>query len=298
MTALVRPLALLDIPTLKRYRQSVLPLDSAAALTRGNPLTASQLLAHLDPRQRVYTAIWERDNVISLGQIACARGDLVARLTFVAPGDQAARAVPLYEHLIARAAQWEKLYLTAEVEEHSDIFQTLRLSGFATYAWQRIWMLPHGSLYAEPPSVWRALRTNMLAEAQSLYAQIVPPLLQPIESPPEAGRGLICRAGALSAWAQVVSGARGVWVQPLLHPDSDCAPEHLLALERSLSLGGRRPVYLCVRSYQAWLEPLLEDLGAQAGPRQAVMVKRLAISQKAEQAVPKLGKAWAKPAAS
>jgi hypothetical protein len=36
-----------------------------------------------------------------------------------------------------------------------------------------------------------------------------------------------------------------------------------------------RPVYICVRSYQAWLEPVLADLGAKAGPRQAVMVKHL-----------------------
>jgi hypothetical protein len=34
-------------------------------------------------------------------------------------------------------------------------------------------------------------------------------------------------------------------------------------------------VYLCVRSYQAWLEPVLADLGARAGERQAVMVKHL-----------------------
>ncbi len=298
MTILVRPLNLLDIPALQRYRQAVLLLDSAAGLTRGDPLTAGQLLAHLDPRRRVYTAIWETDKVTCLGQVACARGEQLARLTFVAPLDQAAQAVPLYEHLIARAAQWEKCYLTAEVEERSALFQTLRLGGFTTYAWQRIWLLPPGPSRAKPALVWRALRTSLLAEAQSLYAQIVPSLLQPIESPPEPGCGLICRAGAVSAWARVVSGARGVWVQPLLHPDLDCAPEHLLALGQILSPGGRRPVYLCVRSYQAWLEPLLEDLGAQAAPRQAVMVKRLAVPQKAEQPVPRLGKAWVKPAAS
>jgi len=45
-------------------------------------------------------------------------------------------------------------------------------------------------------------------------------------------------------------------------------------------------VYLCVRSYQAWLEPVLEDLGAHAAAqRQAVMVKHLARFLKAEQAV-------------
>lgn len=298
MVALVRPLDLFDIPSLKRYRQSVLFLDSAAALTRGNPLTAGQLLTSLDPRRRTYTAIWEADDAACLGQIACARGELTARLIFLAPSNQAEQATPLYEHLIARAAQWEKGYLTAEVEEHSDLFQTLRMEGFTTYAWQRIWVLPQDASRARPALVWRVLPANALSEAQSLYAQIVPSLLQPIEPLPKPGRGLICRAGAISAWARVVSGARGVWVQPLLHPDSDCAPEHLLALGQVLSLGGRRPVYICVRSYQAWLEPLLEDLGAQAGPRQAVMVKRLAISQKAAQPMPRIEKAWAKPAAS
>ena len=37
-----------------------------------------------------------------------------------------------------------------------------------------------------------------------------------------------------------------------------------------------RKVYLNVRSYEAWLEPVLADLGAQASSRQAVMVKHLA----------------------
>ena len=37
-----------------------------------------------------------------------------------------------------------------------------------------------------------------------------------------------------------------------------------------------RPVYLCVRSYQSWLEAAIEELGAEPGPRQAVMVKHLA----------------------
>jgi hypothetical protein len=38
---------------------------------------------------------------------------------------------------------------------------------------------------------------------------------------------------------------------------------------------GERPVYLAVRSYQAWLEHALEDAQAQVSPRQALMVKHL-----------------------
>jgi hypothetical protein len=45
-------------------------------------------------------------------------------------------------------------------------------------------------------------------------------------------------------------------------------------------------VYVCVRSYQAWLEPVLADLGAQGADRQAVMVKHLTRLVKDAQTVP------------
>jgi hypothetical protein len=40
-----------------------------------------------------------------------------------------------------------------------------------------------------------------------------------------------------------------------------------------------------VRSYEAWLEPVLEDLGAKSAARQAVMVKHLTRLVKDEQTV-------------
>jgi hypothetical protein len=49
-----------------------------------------------------------------------------------------------------------------------------------------------------------------------------------------------------------------------------------------------------VRSYQAWLESVLEDLGAQPGPRQAVMVRRLVKTIKDLQPVSVMEKALAK----
>ena len=41
-----------------------------------------------------------------------------------------------------------------------------------------------------------------------------------------------------------------------------------------------RPVYFCIRSYQSWLENALEDLQADPGPMQVVMVKHLAVAKK------------------
>jgi hypothetical protein len=47
-----------------------------------------------------------------------------------------------------------------------------------------------------------------------------------------------------------------------------------------------RPLYICIRSYQSWLESAVEALGAQPGPRQAVMVRHLTLTQRVKQAYP------------
>jgi hypothetical protein len=131
---------------------------------------------------------------------------------------------------------------------------------------------------------------------QALHGQIVPALIQPVDALPKQVCGLVCRPeGTLQAYVSVNEGPAGVWIQPLVPPDSGCGPGRLAGL----SGWGSRPVYVCVRSYQAWLETALEDLGAEAGPRQAVMVRRLAKTIKEAQTVPVMEKvlAKAKPAA-
>ena len=95
----------------------------------------------------------------------------------------------------------------------------------------------------------------------------------------------------------VNSGPKGVWIQPIVPPDSDCVSEQLAGLTHAVSDWREKPIYVCVRSYQAWLESVLEDLGAQAGPRQAVMVRRLAKLQKIEEKVSAMDKVLVKPAA-
>jgi len=80
----------------------------------------------------------------------------------------------------------------------------------------------------------------------------------------------------LRGYVSVSSGPLGIVLTPLIHPESAAVGQKLISLINALSHRGGRPVYLCVRSYQAWLEPVLEDLGALSGPRQAVMVKHMA----------------------
>ncbi len=94
----------------------------------------------------------------------------------------------------------------------------------------------------------------------------------------------MCHEG-MRCYVSVNHGIYGIVLTPLIHPEATDVISKLCALVCELPDRGNRPVYLCVRSYQAWLEPVLEDLGAKAAPRQAVMVKHLTRILKDEQAV-------------
>jgi len=254
------------------------------------------LLSYLNPRRYIYTAIASEDSESLMGQMIMNGDETSARLTFLAPIDNINElSLPLLEHLTMQAGEWGAFHLLAEVDENSLAFRSLRTAGFAMYAWQRVWKLPKLEKRGENSS-WREAEETDWPAVQSLHGQIIPALIQPVDALPKQASGMVCRPeGNLQAYVAVDSGPSGVWVQPLVPPDSGCGPE-LLA---GLSGWGSRPVYVCVRSYQTWLETVLEDLGADAGPRQAVMVRRLAKTIKESQVIPVMEGvlAKAKPAA-
>ena len=290
----VRSLDLLDLPLLSRYRRDVLPLYSARILTRGNPLGAMAMLSYLNPRRYIYTAVASENGDSLMGQVILKGDETSARLTFLAPTENInGLTLSLLDHLTTQAGEWGAFHLLAEVDENSPVFRSLRQAGFAMVAWQRVWKLPKLEKPDEESS-WREAEETDWPAVQSLHGQIIPALIQPMDALPKQASGLVCRPeGNLLAYVAVNSGPAGVWIQPLVPPDSGCGPERLAGL----SDWGSRPVYVCVRSYQAWLETVLEDLGAEAGPRQAVMVRRLARLQKAEEKVSAMDKVLAKPVA-
>jgi hypothetical protein len=287
----VRSLDLLDLPLLSRYRREVLSLYGARILTHGNPLGAMAMLSYLNPRRHIYTAVASENGRSLMGQVILNGDETSARLTFLAPTEHInGLTLLLLDHLTTQAGEWGAFHLLAEVDENSPVFRSLRQAGFAMYAWQRVWKLPKLELPAGGSS-WREAEENDWPAIQSLHGQIIPALIQPVDALPKQVSGLVCRPeGNLQAYVAINSGPEGIWIQPLVPPDSWCGPERLAGL----SGWGNRPVYFCVRSYQAWLETVLEDLGAEAGPRQAVMVRRLAKTIKESLAVSVMEKALAK----
>lgn len=274
----IRPLDLLDIPIITRYRNDVLTLDSTRALTRGHPLGAMGLLAYINPARHLYAAISNGSEAPLLGGIIHSRGEPFAKLLYLAPSSRLDdRQLPsLLEHLASQAGEWKAFHVTAEVDETSEVFPALRMAGFSVYAWQRLWDVSGiGKTELGVGMGWRRAQAVDLPAAQSLHYQIVPPLLHPVEQAPHHATGFI-HLENLKCYASVASGMYGIVLTPLIHPDENNVSEKISALVSSLADRGGRRVYLNVRSYQAWLEPVLEDLGAKVSPRQAVMVKHLA----------------------
>ena len=271
----IRPLDLLDLPTIARYRSDALTLDSARALTRGHPLGAAGFLAYFNPARHLYSAIANGDGASILGGITHSRGETFSKLLYLTPVSQLTHPeLPdLIEHLSAEAGKWGVFHVIAELDETSRAFYAIRKAGFSVYAWQRMWDISNIT-EADSKSGWRRTQSVDLPSIQSLYHQIVPPFLHPVEPAPKRALGFVCSDGS-KCYVSVTSGAQGILLTPLIHPEMSDVGARLAALVQGLPDRRGRPVYLCVRSYQTWLEPALEDLGAQAAARQAVMVKRL-----------------------
>lgn len=273
----IRPLDFFDLPIIARYRNDVLTLDSARALTRGHPLGAMGLLAYVNPARHLYGAIEAKDGSALLGGVIHTRGDTFAKLLYLAPasGLHDSQLPALIEHLAAQAGEWKAVQVIAEVEETSDVFPALRKAGFSVYAWQRVWDVSLlEKTESDSRSEWRRAQTVDFPAVQSLHYQIVPQLLHPVEPAPRRANGFVHQG--MRCFAGITSGMYGIVLTPLIHPDEGEVGGKMLSLVKNLPERRGRAVYLNVRSYQAWLEPVLEDLGARASVRQAVMVKHLA----------------------
>ena len=289
-----RALELFDLPKLPRYRDEVLTLDSRRALTRGNPLRAGSFISYLNPKRRIYTGILEDEKGTVLGGIIQRSDEGFARLAYLAP----ARApLALIEHLAMHAGTWQARQLVTEIDEDSSLFQALRQSGFSVYSRQRIWNLSEIPLPDNLPVRWRKKKDVDLPAIRSLEHKIIPPLFLSVETFSNASTGMLCSADELLAYMDITYGSHGIFLRPLIHPNTDEIRETLLSLFANISKRSELPLYLCVRSYQAWIEPVLEEIGASAGTRQAVMVKHLVSKIREKNRVPVKGeKAWANPA--
>jgi hypothetical protein len=275
----IRPFDWHDLPLLHRYRQQGLFLDSTLAFSRGTALVpAGALLAYLAPATGIFTYLGEPQAEASpplLGQAWHSSGSTFARLNFLAPefAMGSAHLPALFDYIAVELGGRGALYILAEAEESSPVFQTLHQSGFGIYARQRIWRLSGAPQGEADPVIWRECTDEDTLRVRALYSDLVPGLVQQVEPlPRERLKGMVfTQRGEVRAYVELRYGPAGIWAQPFVH------------LLQTLPRRRGRAVYLCVRTYQSWLEPAIESLGAEAGQSQAVMVRYLAVARKAAQ---------------
>jgi hypothetical protein len=284
---MIRPFELADLRTLHRYRQQGIYMDSISALTWGRMLVPMRaVFSPLSEAVGVFTEIYQQDSSSPalIAQISHGLGAQQARFTFLAPdsGVEDGGLAALLENLIRRLGERKVQNIIAEVDQKSNTFEALRTLSFSIYARQHVWRV--GSIVRKnlPDHDWREIISQDEFNVRRLYSAIVPTLIQQVEPTPwEELRGYVFyHKDELLGYADVAEGPRGIWLQPFIHPEMEGVGPHLTSLIASLKPKERRPVYVCLRSYQAWLSATLEDLDAEVSSTQAVMVRRLTAAVK------------------
>ncbi len=278
---MIRPFDWRDVSLVLQLSDQGLCLDSIAKLTRESQPLQEALFAYLMPGTGAPTLIWKDNYHAAFGQLRHRPGEEVARALFIAPtwSEDNPGWLPLVDRLAVEAGERGGHHLIAEVDEASGEFEALRRAGFAIYARQTIWQLLGETAVADPSVPIRPASSADTISVTMLYHNVVPRLVQQVEPPPKPGRGYVLEQdGEIVAFLDVRRGPAGIWVEPYLHPEAYDLAEAMLhsALHHLATTNrGGRPVYVCVRRYQDWLQDILRSANFECLGSQAVMVKRL-----------------------
>ena len=186
----------------------------------------------------------------------------------------------LIDFLCFQAGEMGALNVLADIEESHPLFERFRRAGFCVFGWESVWRLPDLQKTDLSKTSWTKPSPTDENTVRSLYQTLVPPLVQNAEPFTNGGTPrLVYKVnGEIQAYIESLSGASGIYLVPVIHPSVDNIHALLLDLMEQFQ-GMGRPIYLQVRSYQAWLSDTLQELGAESTPRFALLVKHLAVGQ-------------------
>jgi len=223
-------------------------------------------------------------NTCLISQVLHKAGDRSARLNFLVmenssePDD----VLELLDYLNGKAGEMGALNVLAEVSESSPVFESLRKTGYSPYGWESAWKLPKKvALKADADHEWHIAVATDDPQMRGLYQSLVPPIVQAAEAYTNGGtRRLAYRENdEIVAFVESSTGPNGLYLRPLIHPAVLDINALLNALIGQFTDIGQ-PVYLQVRSYQAWLLNTLELIGGESSSHFTLLVKHLAIMQR------------------
>ncbi len=267
------------------YRSRVSSFYHAQLLTGGNPIGLSALAARLndDIPLRV-EAVCTTEGCELMAQVQHFPGERSARLVFIAPDPKNDNPAlpPLLEYLCVCAGELGAMNLLAEVREADQTIDTFRICGFSIYGWETIWRLPSqvSEANAGENCGWRQATLKDESCVRSLHRTLVPPLVQTAEpyQGSAAGRMVYLQKGEILAVVESMAGPKGIHLMPIIHPSLE-DPRTMLRELHGIFGRSDKPLYLQMRSYQAWLTPFLEQMEASVAVHFALMSHHLAVAQ-------------------
>lgn len=288
---MARSIAWKDLYTLLRYQKQQLYLDNTLRLVYNPGLFSSALLSIAAPSSGFFTAVHPLDSEsfpLLIGQIFHSSASLSARLVFLAPMEMSSQTGTgkLLSLLTAQAGERGAVQVLAEVPLNVLEENILYQAGFRTYAEQQIWKFPRGFALGTGKKSWIPITRGDDDQIVSLYQRIVPGAVQRVEPPPTFSKikGMICwHEGRIVGFAETRFGPNGILVDIILEPELSDMDEYLAALFANLPYRNTHDVYLRIRSYQERIASALEIAGADPGPEQRAVVKRLAVHYNAKQ---------------
>lgn len=262
----------------------MISLNKAAFLTQGNPIRLGSLLHSLALDTPNYIAVFEftGDRQPLYSQVLHQTGGRSAHFAFFSPDqlEDEDNLSALIDFLCFQAGEMGALNVLADIEESHPLFERFRRAGFCVFGWESIWRFPDRPKSGPSGTSWIKPSPTDENTVRSLYQTLVPPLVQNAEpfTNGSTPRLVYKVNGEIQAYVESLSGASGIYLVPVIHPSVDNIHALLLDLMEQFQ-GMGRPIYLQVRSYQAWLSDTLQELGAESTPRFALLVKHLAVGQ-------------------
>jgi len=288
---MAQKLAWKDLIILPRYQTQQLFLDNVLRLVYNPGLFSSALLSLTTPTSGFLTAVHRVEpdpTPYIIGQIYHSSTSASARIVFLAPKEENfwTGSEKLLSHLAALAGEQGALQVLAEVPLDAPVEDILYQVGFRPYTEQQIWKIPRKFPSGSGKKTWIPISKGDNDPVISLYQRSVPGSIQRVEHPPSFPKveGMISwEEGKPVGFAETKFGPKGILVDLVLEPEISDVDQYLAALFYYLPYRTTRDVYLRIRSYQERIASALEKAGAEPGPQQKKVVKRLAVHYNAKQ---------------
>ncbi len=244
------------------------------------------MASRFKPSAESFTAVAESSDASTclISQVLHKAGERSARLNFLVMENSNGQddILELLDYLNGKAGEMGALNVLAEVSESSPVFESLRKTGYSPYGWEAAWKLPKKvALNSDADHEWTISAATDEPQLRGLYQSLVPPIVQAAEAYGNGGtRRLVYRENdEIVAFVESSAGPNGLYLRPLIHPAVLDINALLNALIGQFNDIGQ-PVYLQVRSYQAWLLNTLEIIGGESSGHFTLLVKHLAVLQR------------------